>query len=250
MARARLVAASSVVSVLLVLVAADARAQACAPGACAATFHHVSFESIAPGTSVEGAGAVDAALTITSLPWAAGSPACATGSAAVIEETNSVPFASYVANPTVTNGCLNGVRGFGDEAECVLDYEFTLAPGRTASCFGIRIFDFGDYYPFGGTHHVVTLSAYDASNTLVDTDVLAAAGAVDLAFGDACSTQPGTSGNFFLSVAAPGIVRVTLTFDEFPDPNVGFDDITFCESEAPTPAVPASWGTVKAAYHR
>jgi hypothetical protein len=43
---------------------------------------------------------------------------------------------------------------------------------------------------------------------------------------------------------------VTLRFNAFPDPNIGFDDLTFCEAEAATPAPAVSWGKVKAAYHR
>lgn len=227
-----------------------AGAQSCAPGACSTTHHYVDFEGLAPGTSVEGAGAVDPVLTITSLPWSAGTPSCTVGSAAVIEEGNPFPFVAYGTPTAIDNGCLTGLRGFADDAECVLDYEFTFAPGHAASCFGIRILDYGDYYPYGGTNHVVQLAAFDAGNVLVDQDVFAVSGPVDLGGGDACSATPNAVGNHLLSVAGPGIVRVTLRFNAFPDPNVGFDDVTFCESEVPTPAAAASWGRVKAAYYR
>jgi len=146
------------------------------------------------------------------------------------------------------NGCLTGVRGFADEPDCVLDYQFTFAPGLSATCFGLRILDYGDYFPFGGTNHLVQLAAFDAASVLVDQDVLTVTGAVDLTGGDACSTGPNASGNHVLSVAGPGIVRVTLRFNAFPDPNVGYDDITFCVAEEPTPALSRSWGTVKAVY--
>ena len=250
-ARSRLVAGFLAALFALVGFTALSHAQACGPGACVAgTFHHVSFESFAPGTPVEGAGAVDPILTITSLPWAAGTPSCPLGSAAVIEEGNAFPFVAYGAGAMVSNDCLNGARGFADDAECVLDYDFTFTPGRTVSCFSLRIFDYGDYFPFGGTNHLVQLSAYDATNALVDQDNLAMVGPVDLGNGDACTTQPGTFGNYLLAVAGPGIVKVTLRFNAFPDPNVGYDDLTFCEIEAPTPALPGSWGTLKAIYRR
>lgn len=227
-----------------------AGAQSCAPAACSATHHYVDFEGLAPGMSVEGAGAVDPVLTITSLPWGAGTPSCTVGSAAVIEEGNPFPFVAYGTPAAIDNGCLTGVHGFADDSECVLDYEFTFAPGHVASCFGMRILDYGDYFPYGGTNHVVQLAAFDASNVLVDQDVFTVSGPVDLSGGDACSTGPNAVGNHLLAVAGPGIVRVTLRFNAFPDPNVGIDDLTFCEAEGPTPAVTASWGQVKAAYHR
>jgi hypothetical protein len=227
-----------------------ARAQSCTPAACAATHHHVDFESLAPGTSVEGPGAVDPVLTITSVPWSAGTPSCTVGSAAVIEEGNPFPFVAYGTPAAIDNGCLTGVHGFADDANCVLDYEFTFAPGHTASCFGMRILDYGDYFPYGGTNHIVQLAAFDAGNVLVDQDVFTVTGAVDLTGGDACSTGPNAVGNHLLAVAGPGIVRVTLRFNAFPDPNVGFDDLTFCEAEAATPAIRVSWGNVKGAYHR
>jgi len=236
--------------VMLVLSQSPARAQSCGPGACVDTHHYVDFESLAPGTSVEGLGAVDPVLNITSVPWSAGTPSCTVGSAAIIEEGNPFPFVAYGTPAAIDNGCLTGVRGFADDANCVLDYEFTFAPGHTASCFGIRILDYGDYFPYGGTNHIVQLAAFDASSVLVDQDVFTVTGAVDLGGGDACSTGPNAVGNHLLAVVGPGIVKVTLRFNAFPDPNIGFDDITFCEAEAATPAPGTSWGSVKAAYHR
>ena len=187
------------------------------PGAVAATHHYVDFEGLAAGTSVEGAGAVDPVLTITSLPWGAGTPSCTVGSAAVIEEGNPFPFVAYGTPAAIDNGCLTGVHGFADDADCVLDYEFTFASGHTASCFSMRILDYGDYFPYGGTNHIVQLAAFDASNVLVDQDVFTVTGAVDATGGDACSTGPNAVGNHLLAVAGPGIVRVTLRFNAFPD---------------------------------
>jgi hypothetical protein len=227
-----------------------AHAQSCTPAACAATHHYVGFESLAAGASVEGPGAVDPVLIITSQPWGAGTPSCTVGSAAVIEEGNPFPFVAYGTPAAIDNGCLTGIHGFADDANCVLDYEFTFATGHIASCFGLRILDYGDYFPYGGTNHIVQLAAFDAANVLVDQDVFTVVGPVDAAGGDACSSGENAVGNHLLAVAGPGIVRVTLRFNAFPDPNVGFDDLTFCEAESATPALPASWGRVKAAYHR
>ena len=44
-----------------------------------------------------------------------------------------------------------------------------------------------------------------------------------------------------------GIRKVSLTFDAFPDPNVGYDDIAFCEESSPTPATKPSWVKLESA---
>lgn len=227
---------------------ATARAAVCAPAGCPAVFRFVNFEAVAPGASVEGLGAVHPDLRISSLPWTLG-PSCAAGSAAGIEEGNSFPFDAYSTLTGGTNGCLSGTRGFADEPNCVLDYDFTFAPGVTVGCFGIRILDFGDYFPYGGATHTVTLTGYDASNAVVNVAQLIVTGGEDLPGGDACISQAGPPGNTVLAVAGFGIVKVTLRYDGFPDPNVGYDDIAFCELTSPTPANKRSWGTLKS-HHR
>ena len=73
-------------------------------------------------------------------------------------------------------------------------------------------------------------------------------GAVQALAGDACDAGPNGSGNHLFTVTGPGIVKVTLRFDASPDPNVGFDDISFCQRIDATPAVPNSWGMVKTIY--
>ena len=235
-----------VASLAVALTVAPARAQLCTPGACGGTFHFVSFESFAPGTSVEGLGAVDPALNIASVTWPFG-PSCTRGTASVIEEGNTFPYGAY-STASVVNGCLDGIHGFGDPGGCVLDYDFTFAPGSTVNCFALKMVDFGDFYPFGGTTHVVRLTGYDASNAVVDFAQLTASGGVDSLSGDACISQAGAPGNYIFSVSGPGIVRVELRFDGTPDPNVGFDDITFCEIVDPTPALHRSWGVIKTLY--
>jgi hypothetical protein len=142
-----------------------AAAAPCTPASCTATFHGVTFESLAPGALVEGPGAVDPSLVITSVPWAFG-PGCAVGSTRVIEEGGVLPFSSY-SSASGPNGCLDGIHGMGHPANCVLDYDFTFAPGVTVGCFSIKLVDFGDYYPYGGTVHGATLTAYDASHAVV-----------------------------------------------------------------------------------
>lgn len=219
----------------------------CSPAACSSTHAYLSFESVAPGTSVEGLGAVHPDLHIASVAWPFG-PTCTLGSAAAIEEGVSTPFAAYGTAGSFANGCLNGIRGFGDSQGCVLDYDFTFAPGVSVSCFSIRMLDYGDLFPFGGTTHTVTLTAYNASNAVVSTDVLTMLGGVDLVTGDACTAQASEPGNRLFTVTGTGITTVKLTFDAFPDPNCGFDDISFCEESAPTGTAKRTWGAVKGGY--
>lgn len=218
----------------------------CPPTACTDTPVHLDFESLLPGTSVEGLGAVHPYLKITTVAWPFG-PTCTPGTAAVIEEGVAVPVA-YGTAGSFPNGCLNGIRGYGDDSGCVLDYDFTFAPGVTVSCFSFRMVDYGDLYPFGTAAHQVDVTAYDAASNVVDTDQLLSFGAVDAIGGDACTAGPNDTGNHFFTVTGPGIVRVTLRFDASPDPNVGFDDITFCAREVPTRAAAASWGRLKTIY--
>ena len=219
----------------------------CAPATCSGTPAFISFESLTPGTTVEGLGAVHPDLKITSVAWPFG-PTCTLGSAAAIEEGVSFPFAAYGTAGSFPNGCLDGIRGFGDSQGCVLDYDFTFAPGVAVSCFSIRMLDFGDLFPFGGTTHTVTVTGFNASSVIVSQDVLTMLGPVDLVSGDACTAQVGDPGNRLFTVTGPGIVRVTLRFDAFPDPNCGFDDISFCEQASPTSTVRPSWGRVKTIY--
>src|SRR5690349_21087787 len=141
-------AAALTVLLSLVVLSSNAAAQLCTPAACPDVHHYVDFEALAAGASVEGLGAVDPVLDITSVPWSLGTPSCTVGSAAVIEEGNPFPFVAYGTPLAIDNGCLTGIHGFADDANCVLDYEFTFAPGHTASCFGLRILDYGDYFPF------------------------------------------------------------------------------------------------------
>ncbi len=239
-------AVSFVALAIVASLAPRAHAAPCTPASCTGTFQGVTFESLAPGSLVEGLGTVAPTLAITSVPWAFGS-GCPVGATRVIEELNVVPFSSY-STASGNNGCLDGVHGMGHPSNCVLDYDFTFAPGVTVGCFSIKLVDFGDYYPYGGTVHGATLTAYDASHAVVAVAPLAGGAAVDSTSGDACLSQAGLPGNFVLSVAGAGITRVELRFGPSPDPNVGFDSIAWCELTAPTAVTRRTWGRVKTLY--
>lgn len=236
----------TVFAIATLSLSAAAFAEVCpAPGSACPTGSSqqtVDFEAVAPGTSVEGLGAVHPDLAITSTLVVAGS--CALGSGVGIEELNPVPPAYGTASGP--NNCLNGIRGYGDDPLCVLNYEFTFSPGSSVSCFSIRMLDYGDFFPFGGVTHNVRIRGY-AGVTLVDQQLLTIVGNT-VANGDACVAIQGDPGNFILGVSGAGITRVTLEFDDFGDPNVGYDDIQFCLSRGSVPAAAAQWSHVKRAY--
>ena len=228
------------------LLPAQAKAQ-CVPAACTGKHAFLDFEAFSPGTTVEGLGAVHPDLNIATVAWPF-SPSCTVGVAAAIEEGVVTPFAAYGTAGAFPNGCLDGIRGYGDPQGCVLDYDFTFAPGVTVSCFSVRMLDYGDLFPFGGTTHTVTVTGYNPANVLVSQDVLTMLGGVDLVAGDACTAQASDPGNRLFTVTGSGIVRVTLRFDAFPDPNCGYDDISFCEEGVATGVVRHSWGRLKTHY--
>jgi hypothetical protein len=247
-ARASVVRSSCLgITVLFLSLAASSHAQECPPPGATCprngTPVAVDFESFAAGTSVEGLGAVYPDLAITT--FAGASPACTVGSAQVIEAGNPTPGAYGTASGS--NDCLTGTKGFGDVGGCALDYRFTFSPGTTVSCFSIHMLDFGDFFPYGGTTHNVTLQAF-AGTTLVDTDALLVSGGVQLVGGDACTAAPGDPGNHVFRVTGAGITRVLLTFDESPDPNVGFDDLQFCKDGEAVAVSRLAWSRVKSVY--
>ncbi|MFN8589354.1 MAG: hypothetical protein U0704_16300 [Candidatus Eisenbacteria bacterium] len=237
-----------VVAALASLLSSRVQAAPCTPATCTGTFRGVTFEALAPGSAVEGAGTLHPDLTVTSVPWSFGA-GCPTGVTRVIEEGNPLPFGSYSTASGFDNGCLDGLRGMGHPANCVLDYDFTFAPGVTVGCFSIKLFDFGDYYPYGGAVHGATLTAYDATHAVVGVATLGGGAAVDSSSGDACLSQAGMPGNFTMAVSGTGITRLELRFGPSPDPNIGFDTIAFCELTAATPTRPRSWGRLKT-HHR
>ena len=233
--------------VALACTPAFAAAQSCPPPGADCSpgqLQLVDFESLPAGATVEGLGAVHPDLAIATVPSIA--IACPVGSAKVIEELNTVPFSSY-GTPSGDNDCLDGIHGFGDAPDCVLDYEFTFSPGTTVSCFSIKMVDYGDYFPYGGATHSVRLRAY-AGVTPVDQEILTIAVGNPSPTGDACTSGATDPGNHVFSVAAAGITRVTLSFDEHADPNVGFDSIQFCLLRSSVPVAARHWSFMKTLY--
>mgnify|MGYP001055084967 CR=1 FL=1 len=186
----------------------------------------ISFETtkLAEGDSVEGERTVNDWLNIQ----------LDSGSKKLIlveKETDNEDFLAYRANVSTNNdtnnGCLDGSWGFAacpaddSSKRLAIDDEivFSFPGGVTVSNFSIDMFDFGDWYPGGGSGPVnVILTDQDAHSVEYIFDASAAAKY------DACG---GTDGKKTLEISYPGITEVTLSFSGKMDPGIAFDNICF-----------------------
>ena len=168
----------------------------------------------------------------------------------VIKVNPDTSMAEKVAYNTITgtnNGCLSGSKGFGPVNPD--DYSgpggtharpldtnnivFEFAQGVTVSTFSIDIFDYGDMVHKTGdyySHFVVTLTAYDANDVLVDDyEYEITDGGQGITKYDACSTSG--LGIHYLNVTGFGISKVEMAFTESIDVGIGFDNICFTPEE-------------------
>ncbi|HJR79853.1 MAG TPA: hypothetical protein VJ821_07260 [Anaerolineales bacterium] len=224
------------------------------PTACVPTTVTIDpdFSQLGENDSVEGLGTVHEWLDIQALGTAVH----------VLQGVDADPavYASIVNGAPIFNAGMVAAGGFSDAAT-QLDgdahlYTFTFAPGVTVSDFTLHMLDFGDFNPTGSTSHLVTMTAYNASNTVVTSQELSytSVGGVSptygnlLVSGDAISASPGQPGNWTWNVSGTGIVRIVLEFGLGYDPNVGFDLLSFtatvgCDGTVVTPpptATPSS----------
>jgi hypothetical protein len=202
----------------------------------------ITFDHLYPGSSVEGLGTVHPDLSITS----------SSGSSVVIEEGN--PIAAYSApnDSMIWAGCLgdpgSGLpvaglgKGFADNSNRH-DYVFTFSPGKFVEEFSVTMLDFGDYNPTGEKHHEVVLTAYDATGRVRDKDILSYDSSPEINprtsdfgdlwyAGDACTAKVNPPnkepGVWTFKVSGAYIVKVKFEIVSGIDPNIGFDNITFC----------------------
>ena len=187
----------------------------------------IDFEitTLSEGESIEGTGIVDSLLNIDLQN--------AGKSLILLKEGTDTNYIAYntASTPAVVNGCLNGSYGFGCtiyNASGVQDITkglgngdkivFTFPAGITVSSFSLWMFDYGDWYPSGGTVHEVKLSGNDGSYVQY--------------FGPHPASNPGNDacigvGKQKLEITGSGITEVTLEFVSGIDPGVGFDDVCF-----------------------
>jgi hypothetical protein len=202
------------------------------PSACVPTVVDPDLSPLPVGTPIEGLGATHPWLDIQALGTAEH----------VLEGVNANPavYASIVNGVLVYNAGMEAAGGFSDpvtqSAGGAHQYTFTFAPGLTISNFTLHMLDFGDYNPTGSPSHLVTMTAFNASNVAVTSQQLSYT--TDAAFvspdfgdllvsGDAETALPQQPGNWTWDISGTGIVRIALNFGAGHDPNMGLDIIGF-----------------------
>ena len=187
------------------------------------------FSQLPVGGSVEGLGTVHPYLNIDAKDTAVH----------ILEATEPAVYASTVNGAPLYNAGMVASGGFSDPTIHTLSqphqYIFTFAPGVSVSNFSLHMLDFGDYNPTGSPSTVVSMTAYNASNVVVESQQLSytSVGGIspqygDLSIsGDALSAIPGQPGNWTWNISGSGIVRVVLEEGSGYDPNVGFDLLSF-----------------------
>lgn len=180
------------------------------------------FGQWAPGTRVEGWGAVHENLNIQT-----------SNGRAIVLAQGQTPVAYWAPNPVperiMNGGMIDG--GFTDPSKNH-DYEFEFVPGTfrddsEAAGFSIQLVDYGDWNPNGATQHAVELVGYDAFGNVIDTDgffytTTAAAMPRSGEFNgmpinpyvdsDAVTAQPGEPGNYTLAVFGENLVLAKLRY--------------------------------------
>jgi hypothetical protein len=203
----------------------------------------VDFEHyLTAGTSVEGLGTVHPYLNIST----------SDGSSIVITEGAIWAYSAPNEFNLMWSGCIGnpggGVpvagygKGFADNKRRH-DYVFTFAPGTTVEEFSITMLDFGDDNPANQKYHEVALTAYNATDNVVDKDVLSynsstetnprTSDFADLWYaGDACTARvdpPNKDpGVWTFKVTGANILKVKFEIVSGMDPYIGFDNISFC----------------------
>jgi hypothetical protein len=198
------------------------------PTVCSPEMITADFSNVQNDQSVEGVAAVAPHLIIDAI-----------GTAKKIS-SGAAPFVFGAPNTTfATNNGLAASGGFSDvdtrNAVQPHRYTFSFTPEVSVSQFSLHMLDYGDYNPTGSTSSVVTMTAYNVSNGVVEQQVLDFTSLNlqspeygDLLIsGDAITATPGQPGNWTWNVGGTGIVRIVLEFGAGYDPNIAFDTLTF-----------------------
>lgn len=171
------------------------------PVSCEPTVVMPSFAHIPIGGLVEGLGRVDPRLNIDAKNTAID----------VLQGIDPSVYRSLVdGDPVISAGMVAG-GGFSDYiTKSNFDahlYTVTFAPGVTISNFLLHMLDFGDFNPSGNPSHIVTMTAYDASNVAVSSQQLnyTTVGSISPVYGDAINAAP-QSGNWTWNcTSCPGV---------------------------------------------
>jgi len=177
----------------------------------------IDFEDIATGTSVMGPGAVSDLLSISGT------------NLQVVEEGQSSGLLAYNSHglPDGRNWLPgDNIKSFGndaftDQSPTAENLRIDFNPEIIVSYFEIQMFDYGDWFPLGGSNpREATLKAYDSSDVELDSLTLSTT-----------LQNPGNDvtlgGVHTLSVSGDNIAYVELTFADV-DPGISYDNITIC----------------------
>jgi len=200
------------------------------PTTCEPVIVIADFSQVNAGDSVEGLGKIAPGLNID-----------AKGTAIKISE--SIEPDAYGAPNTGTsliNGGLDFNGGFSDlsagQNKEAHQYTFTFEQGVSVSKFSLHMLDFGDYNPSQSKSHYVSMTAYNAANSVISKQELVYTTPTgrtspqygDLSItGDAKTAKLGEPGNWMWNVKGVGITKVVLDFGEGFDPKVGFDLLAY-----------------------
>jgi hypothetical protein len=231
----------------------------------------IDFEALSTGSAIEGPGAVNPDLDINALNGTATviEAGVLTGKFGVYSAKNCGYAISEKLCPGIPRGyfhphnCLEDANGnrvdnspySGDPTktakgfaaiqegveEVQQDFDFTFGNDTSVCEFSLRMFDFGDYNPNKARTHSVTVSGYDSTGGLIDTDTLSYQSAAvviplksfnpnygTLFFtGDACTAAFGQPGYRGYKVEGSGISKVELRVSGG-DPRTALDSIRFC----------------------
>ena len=198
------------------------------PPVCPPMTITANFANVQAGQSVEGLGVVAPYLNID-----------AKGTAVkVAEGVNPLVYGAPNVN-FIINGGLAAGGGFSDVVtKNALQphlYTFSFAQGVSVSNFSLHMLDYGDFNPSNSTSHLVTLTAYNLNNALVDQEILDFTSLANnspeygnlILTGDAVDAAPGQPGNWTWNVSGTGIVRIVLEFGVGHDPNIALDLLSF-----------------------
>jgi len=194
-------------------------------------FSSTNFSQVPAGTAIEGYGVLAPYFSIN-----------AKGTAVKIRQGQD-PFQYRAGIPPIVNGGIGADGGIGDTdtrtARLAHRYTFTFALGISVSEFSVRMLDYGDLNPTLDTDHLVSITAYNANDAVVDTQELRYTTEPESLpdnspewgnlqdTGDALRSVSGQPGNWTWVVNGDGIVQVILDFGVGYDPNIGLDSLSY-----------------------
>lgn len=204
----------------------------------AGSTEQADFDSLAPGTSIVGAGKVRPDLHIET----------SGGNDVVVVKQGLAPTAYGGGTGNESNGCLGA--GFADigsprlYTSATKKHQYVFHFTTPVSSFSVRMRDWGDFLPYGANGdqtYAMVATAYDTHGDVVDTNSIAFTTAATSLIrdsnefgnlriaGDGCDAQDGQPGNYRFQLEGEGITRITLQPRDqaSTDPHIAFAELQF-----------------------